>query len=270
MGEFDWVRWDWQKLLQGERIKVISFANGEVKPVIKDWEKIKNKKVWLTIDYYPDINWNLWLSLLVVDALKRIGIKKIRLEAVWFPYSPQDKVFVKGEPLSMELVVRLLEEAGVDEFVVWDVHKIESLRFFTKPVIHKSFIPYFAERLKHRVDKGWVVVSPDKGGKERAKDLAKILGVNWGYLEKERNRQSGKIKIGGLKRVKVSGKNVVLIDDFSAGGGTILLAAEKLKNKGARRVLACVGYRLMSVEKEKKLRNQKVVDEWWFGDQRLA
>ena len=261
MGEFDWVRWDWQKLLQGERIKVISFANGEVKPVIKDWEKIKNKKVWLTIDYYPDINWNLWLSLLVVDALKRIGIKKIRLEAVWFPYSPQDKVFVKCEPLSMELVVRLLEEAGVDEFVVWDVHKIESLRFFTKPVIHKSFIPCFAERLRHRVDKGWVVVSPDKGGKERAKDLARILGVSWGYLEKERDRQSGKIKIGGLKRVKVSDKNVVLIDDFSAGGGTILLAAEKLKEMGAKQIVVGVSYWLMEKKKLEQLKGSGWIDE---------
>ena len=263
MGRSGWVKVSWQKAVKDKEVnvEVVRFANGEVKPIIGDWNRIKDRKVWLKVRYYPNVNHNLLLTLLTVDAIKRIGVKKIRLEALWFPYSPQDRVFVKGEPLSMELVVRLLEKAGVDEFVVWELHKIESLKFFTKPVIHKSFIPLFVKQLKARIDKGWVVVSPDVGGKERAKEVARLLGLKWGYWEKERNRQTGKIKFGRLKRVDVMGKNIILVDDFSAKGGTILSSAKKLKEKGAKQVLVCMGYWLMEKERLEQLKRSKWIDE---------
>ena len=263
MSKSRWIRVSWQDIKTDDqvRVRVVKFANGEIKPIIENWQKLKNQKVWLKVKYYPNINGNLMLTLLTVDAIRRIGIKKIRLEALWFPYSPQDRVFVKGEPLSMELVVRLLEKAGVDEFVVWELHKIKSLKFFTKPVIHQSFIPLFVEQLKARVNEDWMVVSPDVGGKERAKDMAKLLGLKWGYWEKERDRRTGKIKFGELKGVNVVGKNIILIDDFSARGGTILSSARKLKEKGAKQILVCVGYWLMEKERLEQLKESEWIDE---------
>ncbi|NOY14654.1 MAG: ribose-phosphate diphosphokinase [bacterium] len=258
----------WQKDVLGSKsavkVKVVEFANGEFRTWV-DPLKIKQREVVVKVRFYPNINRNLILTLLTVDGLKRAGAKKIRLEALWFPYSPQNKVFVKGEPLSMKLTVDLLEAAGVDEFVVYDIHHIESLSFFSRPVVHLSFLTEFVRVLRPMVDKDWVVISPDCGGGERAEKLAKILGLKWGYFEKQRSRLTGKIRFFNLKGVDVMGKNGIIVDDFSATGGTILKVAEKLKEGGAGKIVVCLSHLLMDSQTFAKVKRKGLVDEWVVG-----
>ncbi len=256
-----WQEWpDVQK-----KVEVVTFSNGELKVLVPP-EMKGFRRVVLKVRFYPQINRNLILTLLTVDALKELEVERVVLEAWWFPYSPQNKVFLEGEPLSMRLVIRLLETAGVNEFVIYDLHHIESLSYFTKPVVHLSFLPWFEKKLKGRVNNKWLVVSPDKGGSERATQLAKRLGLSVGWFVKKRDRHNGKIKFEGYRGPSVLNKKIILIDDFSAGGGTLLKTAKKLKEMKAKYVLVCLSHLLMPQERFQGLRKEGSIDEWLIGN----
>ncbi len=259
----------WQKeILKKEKqsleVRIFDYPNQELK-VWLDPEKVKDKNVVLKVNFYPQVNRNLFLTFLLLDALKRVGVKKISLWSPWFPYSPQNEVFLAGEPLSMELVIHLLETAGADEFIIYDVHHVESLAFFTKPVVHLSYLSSFSRKLKAEVDKDWLIVSPDQGGRERSQYLANKLAIGQGWFVKKRHRQTGKITFAGYVGNKVLGKKIILIDDFSASGGTLLRTAKKLKEMGAVYVVACLSHLLMTKRKFKQILKNPVIDKWLIG-----
>ena len=84
-----------------------------------------------------------------------------------------------------------------------------------------------------------LIISPDAGALELAKSASADVGIPYDYFEK--TRHSGDSVTIKDKDIDVVGKEVIILDDMIATGGTMAESIRKLKEQGATEVyVACV------------------------------
>ncbi len=237
------------------KIEIENFPNKEIR--LRVLEDLEGKDVYLVQSTNGRVNSYIIELALLADAAKRRGAKKITAILPWMGYSPQDKVFREGEPLSSEVVVRIMESAPIDKFAVIDIHSQLVLEMFSKPVHHLSAMPVFVKHFKGSLNKDeWVSVALDKGARSRAKLFAKELGLPLVQFDKERDRKTGEVTFKKLEG-DVKGKNVISFDDFVSTGGTRIQASVYLKSKGALKYVDCVTH-LIVPETTSKFPDSKI------------
>lgn len=170
------------------------------------------------------------LMNLLFEALKGEIIAVIP----YMGYARQDREFLKGEAVSIRAIAKMLEDRA-DKLVTVNIHSNKAKEGFKK-LTDLDAMPLIGEHFKN---KDIVMVSPDKGSAERVKIAAKVANCEWDWLEKKRiDAQTVEIT---PKNIDVAGKNVVIVDDIISTGGTVVEAAKKLYELGAKRVeTACV------------------------------
>ena len=189
---------------------------------------------------------------LMVDAAKRCGAKKITTVVPYLAYARQDKIFLEGESVSIEVIARILDVAGVDVLKTVNVHEEKVLKRFPFKAETLSAIPLLAE---HFVDNGYEeawAIAPDKGALRLAEEAKKVLGGDCDYLEKFRNPQTGQIKME-RKQLDVKGDTVIIFDDIISTGGTIVKAAEIWKKLGAEEIFAACVHPLLIGDAESRI-----------------
>jgi ribose-phosphate pyrophosphokinase len=176
-------------------------------------------------------NEDLVRLILLLDALKGRKIAVIP----YMGYARQDKMFLEGEAVSIKTLAKLLENLA-DHVITVNIHSREAASHFKK--LHNlDAMPLIGEFYSSRQD--LVMISPDVGSYDRVKSAASVAGCEFDYLEKKRiDATSVEIK---PKEIDVAGRDVVIVDDIISTGGTVVEAAKKLKELGARKVeAACV------------------------------
>lgn len=182
---------------------------------------------------YP--NDNLIEMFLLQDAVHRMGAKKVTLVIPYFGYARQDRVFKPGEPESAKVMCKHLN-MGCDRVITIDIHKEAVLDHFDCPHVDLKAASVIADYFKDsKID---LVLSPDIGAAGRAKDVGERMGVPYDHLEK--TRLSGvDVRIAPAK-MDCTGKRILIVDDMISTGGTIIAAAQALKDAGAVSVsVAC-------------------------------
>jgi ribose-phosphate pyrophosphokinase len=243
------------KMLAGELAKVLNadlvntefrrFPDGEGYARILD--DISEERVILVQTTLPDPN--IVELFLWQDAVNDFDIDSLVTITPYFGYGRQDKAFESGEAVSARAIAERLE-LFTDEVVIVDIHNPMVLEYFGKQVTHLSAAPSFARYLDGKVD---IVLSPDQGRVEMAKDVSNILGTETDYLEKTRiNAETVEIK---PKSLDVSGKRVAIVDDIISTGGTLGLASKQLKEEGASSIIALCTHGLFISDAMDKLYN---------------
>jgi ribose-phosphate pyrophosphokinase len=206
------------------------FPDGECYARILD--DVKGEDVVVVQNTYPDQN--LVEHLILQDAARLSGARRVFSVIPYFGYARQDKQFKPGEPVTARLMARTAE-ANADGTVLIDIHNLSTLEEYRKMVVNASAIPSLARFLKssEKVD---VVLSPDKGSLGRAGEAARLMGCRFDHLEK--TRLDGSTVVIKPKELDVAGLSVAIVDDIIATGGTIVAAAEQLRKRGAKRVVA--------------------------------
>lgn len=168
-----------------------------------------------------------------IDALKRSGARSVAVVIPYLGYERQDHVFRSGEGRSLEVVIRTMENAGADRFIVFDLHSIKTIELFKKQITHLSALSLFANVIKEQMlidDGNTVLVSPDKGGVRRVGILAETLNIPTASIEKNRDLETGEISAqtlhGSIK------KHAIILDDMISSGLTIVEAVKMLQKKG--------------------------------------
>ncbi len=240
------------RLLGAETITVASrtFPDGET--YIRLEGNPSNDHVVIVQTTGPPQDTNLTSLALMADAAKRNGAKKVTAVVPYLAYARQDKIFLQGETVSVEVVARMLKEAGVDELLTVNVHEKRALEAFPFPARTVSAIPLLAEHFVQRGFKGAFALAPDKGAMYIADEARLVLGGKSDHLEKKRDRYTGEVKTE-MKKLDVKNEVCIVFDDVITAGDTVINSARILKANGAERVfIACV-HPLLVGDAEKRI-----------------
>ncbi|MBI1970830.1 ribose-phosphate pyrophosphokinase [Candidatus Woesearchaeota archaeon] len=224
--------------LPSMKVEKKTFADGEV--YIRILDDVKNKDVTIISNILAS---NILELLLLVDAVRRAEGTVVRIIIPYLGYARQDKVFLPGEAVSGAVICSLLRQLNIP-VIAYDVHSSELFQYL--PFDHKSVLPCLAKQLPK---KKYVVISPDKGGVERARMVATLLNAPMQVMEKQRKGYSVSITFTG----NVRGATVLLIDDMISGGATLIEAAKAALSHGAKEVIAIAAHGLFLGDARKKL-----------------
>jgi ribose-phosphate pyrophosphokinase len=192
-----------------------------------------------------------------VDAARRHGAKTVVAVVPYLAYARQDKVFLKGEAVSIEAIARMLGAAGVDSLITVNIHEKNVLSKFPFPAKNLSAIPLLAEHFKQRGFSDVFALAPDKGAVSIVQEAAVVLGCECGYLDKHRDRYTGLVNVE-KREFNVKGRKAIIFDDIISTGGTIVAAANLLYELGAAEVYAACVHPLLVGGAEKRLREAGV------------
>ena len=226
------------------------FADGEI--YIEINENIRGNSIFIIQSISSPANDNLMELLLCIDALKRSSAKNITAVIPYFGYARQDRKVVPRTSISAKLVSNLITKAGADRVVTVDLHAGQVQGFFDIPVDNLFCTPIFARHVNKNINiKNIICVAPDVGGTERARALGKLLDVGLAIVDKRRP-SPGKSQVMNVVG-NVKNKICVIVDDIIDTGGTIVNAAEALKNRGAKEVYVYITHGVLSGEAIKKI-----------------
>jgi ribose-phosphate pyrophosphokinase len=218
-------------------VDIMRFPDEECYVKIKD--SLKGQDVVIVQSTYPDPN--IVELFLLQDAARNSGADNITTVVPYFGYARQDKSFKDGEAVSARALAKYISLASNDVLTI-DIHNTSVLEAFTVPVQNLSAMPTIGKfLLDNSVD---VIVSPDEGSKDRASLAAETAGIPWDFLQKKRiDGNTVEIK---PKNLDIEGKIVAIVDDIIATGGTVIKAAEQLKQQGATKVYAACTHGLFT------------------------
>jgi len=179
---------------------------------------------------------NVLELLLLADAVREAGARRLVVVVPYFGYARQDRPFFPGEPVSARVLCRHVE-LDADATVTVDLHSSATLKEFRKPAYEASGTGAIARLLRERpVD---LLVSPDRGGVDRVRRMAERLDKPWIGLEKRRiDSEHVELTLPDQMPVRLEGKHVVILDDVISTGGTIVEAARLLRRERVRAIIA--------------------------------
>lgn len=240
------------ELLHLEKVPVTfkTFPDGE--NYVRLEGSVQNEDAVIVQTTSPPQDSRLLQLALIADAAKRNGAERVTAVVPYLAYARQDRVFLQGETVSIELVARMLKAAGVDRLMTVNVHQEGILGRFPFPAKTVSSIPLLAEHFKQKGLEKAFALAPDEGAMHIAEEAKAVLGGECGYLEKQRDRYTGQISVE-KKSLDVKGKTVVIFDDIISTGGTIVAAAKILKELGVGKVYTACAHPLLIGDAEKRI-----------------
>jgi ribose-phosphate pyrophosphokinase len=216
------------------RVDLHFFPNGEKQVCIND--EIQGENVVLVQSFSRPVDEHIMETLLMIDALERLGARHVNVVIPWLGYSLQDKAFRMGEPISAAVIARLISHAHTKRAFLLDIHNSSTPGFFSIPTHHLSATDMFVTYVKTTFKNHDVAVaSPDFGGLKRANSFANLLDTELIKIDKHRDLKSREIVKMGLSG-DVRGKTIILLDDVIVSGSTAMKAATLLKEAGAEAI----------------------------------
>jgi ribose-phosphate pyrophosphokinase len=225
------------------------FPDGESKITLKG---NPSGKILVIQSIYPPVDSNLLRCLAIISQARTFS-SQVYVIVPYMGYARQDRQFLPGEVITVKLVARFLKAAGASKVFVVDIHSTTALEHFSIPAKNISAVEELAKHFKKMSLQDPLVVSPDKGGVQRARNFAKFLGVDYTALEKHRDRKTGNVTIKSKGLDGVKGRDIILVDDMISTGGSIVKAAEFLKKQKSGKVYACCTHALLIGDAEKNI-----------------
>lgn len=225
------------------RASVSRFSDGEVS--VEILEHVRGKDIFVLQSTCLPANDNLMEILLIVDSLRRSSAGRITAAIPYFGYARQDRrVRSSRVPISAKVVANMLESTGVNRILTMDLHSDQIQGFFDIPVDNIYGTPIMLGEICKNEFKSPIVVSPDVGGVVRARAFAKELNTDLAIIDKRRS----KANVSEVMTVlgDVSDRTCLIMDDVVDTAGTLIRAADALKNKGALAVIAYCTHPVLS------------------------
>ena len=234
------------------------FSDGEVTVEIQ--QNVRTRDVFVVQSTCAPTNDNLMELLVMVDALKRASAERITAVIPYFGYARQDRRPRSARvPITAKVVANMLQAVGVTSVLTMDLHADQIQGFFDIPVDNIYASPVLLGDLRQQNYTDLMVVSPDVGGVVRARALAKQLGCDMAIIDKRRPRAN----VSEVMHVigDIEGRNCVIMDDMIDTAGTLVKAAEVLKERGAKKVYAYCTHPIFSGPAIERIANGDALDE---------
>ena len=226
------------------KIKVEHFADGEI--LVEPQESVRGRNVFIIQSTCNPVTERLMEVLICIDACKRASAGSINIIMPYYGYARQDRKAKPRQPITSKLVANLLQVAGADRILTFDLHAAQIQGYFDIPIDDLTAVPMIGQYFKEKnFDKEeLVVVSPDHGGVTRARRLADILDAPIAIIDKRRpkpNMVEAQNVIGD-----VEGKNCIVIDDICDTAGSLVAGCQILKDHGAKDIYTGITHGVFS------------------------
>jgi len=219
------------------------FSEGNV--FVRILENVRGRDTFVIQGVHRPVNDNFVELLFWIDALKRASASQITAVIPYFSYAKGDK---KDEPrvsIRARVCADAIEAAGADRVLTMDLHSPQIQGFFSVPVDHLYARSVICEHVKSLNIPNLVICSPDVGFAKSASAFANLLGLPVVIGNKQRKDHSERSQV--LEVIgSVEGCNVLMVDDFTITGGSLVNMAEVLKSRGALDVYAAVSHGVFS------------------------
>jgi ribose-phosphate pyrophosphokinase len=226
------------------------FSEGNV--FVRVLENVRGRDVFIVQGLDFPVNDNFVELLFWMDAFKRASATQVTAVIPFFSYAKGDK---KDEPrvsIRARVCADCIEAAGADRVLTMDLHSPQIQGFFKIPVDHLYAMPVLVEYFRDKEIPDLVVASPDVGFGKQAYRFSEEIGVPVVFGNKTRRSHDEKAEMLDIVG-DVTGKNVLIVDDFTITGGTVIEMAVACKNRGARDIYACVSHGVFSAGSAAKL-----------------
>ena len=233
---------------------VVHFADGEI--MFQGLESFRGCNVYIIQSTCAPATEHLMEVLIAIDACKRGSAKSITCIMPCFGFARQDRKAKPRQPITAKLVADLLTTAGANRIVCTDLHASQIQGFFNIPVDEVVATPLYYRYFTNMHLKDVVCVSPDHGGVVRTSRLAEKMGAPIAIIDKRRPRPNEAELIGIVGDVK--DKDCIIVDDIVDTAGTLCLAANKLKELGARHVYAAISHAILSGPACERIQNSGI------------
>ncbi|GAB4140520.1 MAG: ribose-phosphate pyrophosphokinase [Planctomycetaceae bacterium] len=231
------------------------FSEGNV--FVRVLENVRGRDTFIIQGVHYPVNDNFVELLFWIDALKRASAQQVTVVMPYFSYAKGDK---KDEPrvsIRARVCADAIEAAGADRVLTMDLHSPQIQGFFGIPVDHLYARNVICDHVRSLNIPDLVVCSPDIGFAKDASAYANLLSVPVVIGNKQREDHTEKAEV--LEVIgDVNGKNVLMVDDFTISGGSLVSMADLLKKRGAKDIYAAVSHGVMSQGASEKIRNSGI------------
>lgn len=231
------------------------FSDGNI--FVKVNETVRQKDIFIVQSIGLNPNDEFTELLFWLDAFKRASAKSVTAVIPYFGYAKGDK---KDEPrvsIRAKVCAECIELAGADRVITLDLHSAQIQGFFKNSVDNLFALPLISAYIEKSKMENFVVASPDSGFAKEARKFANMLKTTVVIGDKTRKCHDEKAEILELIG-DVTDKNVIIIDDFTISGGTIVEFANFLKARGANRVWACLSHVLVNENGVKRINESQI------------
>jgi ribose-phosphate pyrophosphokinase len=232
------------KPLRGDEIQFEHFTFSGGEPHIKinpDFDKSVGVTVTHRLNSFNDLG----LLCVAVDALRRMDAVLDTLVIPYFPAARQDRVMVKGEPLSVKVYADIINQLNFKKVLVFDAHSEVTPAVLNncEVVTNHTFI----EKVIAAIGSDVLLVSPDGGALKKIYKVSEFLGgIEVVECSKRRNVKTGQLTGFEVYADDLQGKACLIVDDICDGGGTFIGLSEKLKSKNAGKLYLAVSHGIFS------------------------
>jgi ribose-phosphate pyrophosphokinase len=227
------------------------FPNDELRLRIE--QNVRGADVFVVQSMSEPVDQHIMQLLIMIDALRRGSADRITAVVPYFAYAKQEKKTAPREPISAKLVANLLTVAGADRVLTMDLHAAAIEGFFDIPVDHLRGAAILADYVRSLGLQNLVVVSPDAGGVARANDFRYRIGASLAIIAKQRLRPDAVEVIEMVGDVR--GRTAVIVDDMISTGGTLLEAADLLRQRGAAAVYMVATHAILAGNAAERMRS---------------
>jgi ribose-phosphate pyrophosphokinase len=234
---------------------VTEFSDGEFQPCFD--ESVRGDMVFIIQSTNPPAD-NLLELLLMIDAAKRASAYKVIAVIPYYGFARQDRKDRPRVSIGSKLSADLLSTAGVDRVITMDLHADQIQGFFNVPVDHLFGSAIFAPYIEKLSLESLTVSAPDMGGSKRANAYSRHLQCEMVLCYKLRKKPNVVEEMSIIGDVE--GRNVVIIDDMVDTAGTLVLAAQKIMERGAKSIRAFATHPVLSGNAIERINNSPLTE----------
>ena len=217
-------------------------------------DSVRGKHVFIVQPHIKNngrsVNDAIMEQCLLTDAARSSSAREITVVVPYFAYSRQDRKSKGREPIGTRVVIDQLASAGADRIVTVDMHSSQSQAIFRGPFDHLTAQPLLRDAMRKQIAgctlAECIVVAPDAGAAKMAEQHQAGLKTGMFIMSKFRDVEDSQRIKRNQTFPEADGKVCMLFDDMVDTAGTLVSAAEALKNSGATKVFVAATHGVLS------------------------
>ncbi len=215
-------------------------------------DSVENENVVIFQSTHPPQDKHILQLCLLSSGAKDLGAKSVVVVIPYLAYAKQDRRFKEGEVVSIDVVLKILKQSGVDKILTVNIHAPWIIDRSPIPIENLDAVGTLASYILQMNLKNPMILAPGKKGEYMSATAAKVLNADYGVIRTKRNVNTGTVEIE-LEGIDVKDRDVVVIDDMISTGGTMVKSVSTLKSAGARRILVGCIHAIMVDDADKKI-----------------